>query len=175
MFNFYCILYCNIWYNFHHNVHTLLQRPTITCNYTSSMLHINLITNCNHVFTTAYHNLFLIKSWPTQTEKCIYVPVYLNVNIFSSAREDKGLVGVASRSNSFWVRGLQDGLSWVTDVTGQDEVIGQDFVFSCPLYFFPHSFSSSYFLPLFHCLISILLTPCASVRENTRAWVPYFL
>ena len=28
---------------------------------------------------------------------------------------------------------------------------------------------------LFHCLISILLFPCASVWENTRAWVPHFL
>ena len=55
------------------------------------------------------------------------------------------------------------------------KVTGQDFFFSCPLYFFPHSFSSSYFLPLFHCLISILLFPCASVWENTRVWVPHFL
>ena len=45
--------------------------------------------------------------------------------------------------------------------------------FSCPLYFFPHSFSFSYFLPLFHCLILILLFPCASVWENTRASVPH--
>ena len=56
-----------------------------------------------------------------------------------------------------------DGLLWVTDVTGLDKVTRQDFFFSCQLYFFPHSFSSSYFLPLFHCLISILLFPCASV------------
>ena len=31
---------------------------------------------------------------------------------------------------------------------------GKDLFSSCRLYFFPHSFSSSYFLPLFHCLIS---------------------
>ena len=30
-------------------------------------------------------------------------------------------------------------------------------------------------LRLFHCLISFLLFPCASVWENTRAWVPRFL
>ena len=62
-----------------------------------------------------------------------------------------------------------------TDVTGQDKATWQDFVFSGPLYFFPHSFSSSYFLPLFHYLISILLFPGAGVWENTRAWVPHFL
>ena len=61
-----------------------------------------------------------------------------------------------------------DGLSWVTDVTGEDKVTGQDLFFSYPLYFFPHSFSSYFFL-LFHYLISILLFP--SVWENTRAWV----
>ena len=61
-----------------------------------------------------------------------------------------------------------DGLSWVTDVTGHD------LFFSCPLYFVPHSFSSSYFLPPFHWLISILLLPCASVWENTRACVSHF-
>ena len=55
------------------------------------------------------------------------------------------------------------------DVTGQDKVTGQDLFLSCPLYLFPHSFSSSYLLPLFHCLISILLFPCASVQENTCA------
>ena len=54
-------------------------------------------------------------------------------------------------------------------------VTGQDFFLSCPRYFFPHLFSSSYLLPLFHCLISILLFPCAGVWENTRAWVPHFL
>ena len=46
------------------------------------------------------------------------------------------------------------------------KVTGQDFFFSCPLYFFPHSFSSSYSLPLFHCVISILLFPCESVWEK---------
>ena len=66
-----------------------------------------------------------------------------------------------------------DGLPWVTE-TGLDKVTGQDLVFSCPLYFFPQSFSSS-FLPLFYCLISILQFPCASVWENTRAWVRHFL
>ena len=54
-------------------------------------------------------------------------------------------------------------------------VTGQDFFLSCPRYFFPHLFSSSYLLPLFQCLISILLFPCAGVWENTRAWVPHFL
>ena len=68
--------------------------------------------------------------------------------------------------------GLRDWLSWVTEVTGLDRVTGQDFFFSCQLYFFLHSFSSSYFLPLFHCLISILLFPRASGWENTAAWVP---
>ena len=47
----------------------------------------------------------------------------------------------------------------------------QDIFFSSPLYFFPYSFFSSYLLPLFLCLISILMFPCPSVRENTRAWV----
>ena len=50
-----------------------------------------LAFRCNYPFVWSVH------------EKCIYVPVYLNVNIFSSAREDKGLVGVESPSNSFWV------------------------------------------------------------------------
>ena len=36
-------------------------------------------------------------------------------------------------------------------------------LFSCPLYFFSQSFSSSYFLPLFQCLILILLFSRASV------------
>ena len=59
-------------------------------------------------------------------------------------------------------------------LTGQDKVTRQHLFFSCPLCFFAHSFFSSYFLPLFNCLISILLFPCASVWENTRAWVPHF-
>ena len=46
------------------------------------------------------------------------------------------------------------------------KVTGQDFFFSCPRYFFPYLFSSSYLLPLFHCLISILLFPCAGVWEK---------
>ena len=46
---------------------------------------------------------------------------------------------------------------------------------SCPLYFFPYWRLSSYLLPLFLYLISFLLFPCASVWENTRAWVPLFL
>ena len=66
--------------------------------------------------------------------------------------------------------GLLDGLSCVTDVTGLDRVTRQDFFFSCQLYFFSLSFSSSYFLPLFHCLIPILLFPDASVWENTGAF-----
>ena len=48
-------------------------------------------------------------------------------------------------------------------MTGQDKATGQDFFFSCQLYFFTHSLSSSYLLPLFHCLISILLFFFASV------------
>ena len=70
---------------------------------------------------------------------------------------------------------LPDRLSWVTDLTGQDKVTGPDFFFSCPLYFL-HSFSSSYleFLPRFHCPISMLLSPCVGVWENTRAWVHHF-
>ena len=47
--------------------------------------------------------------------------------------------------------------------------VDEDFFLSCPRYFFPHLFSASYLLPLFHCLISILLFPCAGVWENTRA------
>ena len=49
------------------------------------------------------------------------------------------------------------------------DVTGENFLFLCPLYFFPHSFSSSYFLPLFHCLISISLFPTshAQVFGNT--------
>ena len=47
-------------------------------------------------------------------------------------------------------------------------------LFSCPLFFFTRSFLSSYLLPLFHFLISILLFPCASVRENTLAWFHFF-
>ena len=75
---------------------------------------------------------------------------------------------VKKKKNCHSPMGLRDGLSWVT---------GQDLFFSCPLYFFPHSFSSSYFLPLFHCLISILLFPCANDGNitNTRAWVSHFL
>ena len=44
-----------------------------------------------------------------------------------------------------------------------------------PLCFFPYSSLSSYLLGLFLYLISFMLFPCASVWENTRAWVPYFL
>ena len=65
------------------------------------------------------------------------------------------------QSRLYLVSGLRDGLSWVTDVTTLQSDRTWLF-FSCPLYFFPHSFSSSYFLPLFHCLITILLFPCAS-------------
>ena len=54
-------------------------------------------------------------------------------------------------------------------------VIGRwDFFFSCPLYFFPYSHFFSYLLRLFLYLISFLLFPCASVWENTLAWVPNF-
>ena len=38
-----------------------------------------------------------------------------------------------------------------------------------------HSFLLTFFLFIFNYFISILLFPCASVRENTRAWVPHFL
>ena len=41
-----------------------------------------------------------------------------------------------------------------------------DFIFFCPIYCFPCSRISSY-LPLFLCLNSFLLSPCASVWENT--------
>ena len=51
----------------------------------------------------------------------------------------------------------------------------RDFFFSCPSYFFPYSRFSSYLLRLFRYLISFLLFSCASVWENTRAWVPHFL
>ena len=56
---------------------------------------------------------------------------------------------------------------------GKDRLIG--LLSSCPLYFFPYSRLSSFSLRLFNCLISFLLFPCASVWENTRAWVPSFL
>ena len=49
-------------------------------------------------------------------------------------------------------------------------------LFSCPrLFFFPHNYSSSYFLPLLRCLISFLLFSWASVLKNTLEWVPNFL
>ena len=38
-----------------------------------------------------------------------------------------------------------------------------------------HSFLLAFFPFIFNYLISILLFPCASVRKNTRAWVPLFL
>ena len=41
--------------------------------------------------------------------------------------------------------------------------------------FFPYSRLSSCLLSLFLYLISFLLFPCASVWENTRAWLPHFL
>ena len=47
--------------------------------------------------------------------------------------------------------------------------------FPCPLCFFPYSRLSSYHLRLSLCLVSFLLFPCASVWENTRAWVPHVL
>ena len=74
----------------------------------------------------------------------------------------------------YWNHWRGDWLSWVTDVTTL-QGDWHDFFLSCPRYFFPHLFSSSYVLPLFHCLISILLFPCTGVWENTRAWVPHFL
>ena len=49
-----------------------------------------------------------------------------------------------------------------------------DFIFLCPLYFFPCSCIYSYVL-LFLCLISFLLFLCASVWENTRTWVPHLI
>ena len=56
---------------------------------------------------------------------------------------------------------------------GSDKPSGLIFL-SYPLYFFPYSRLSFYFL-LFLCIISFLLVPRASVWENTRAWVPHFL
>ena len=44
---------------------------------------------------------------------------------------------------------------------------------SCPFCFFPYS-RLSYYLRLYLYLISFLLFPCASVWENTCAWVPPF-
>ena len=38
-----------------------------------------------------------------------------------------------------------------------------------------HYLLLTFFPFIFNCLISILLFPCASVRENIRAWVPRFL
>ena len=46
---------------------------------------------------------------------------------------------------------------------------------SCLLCIFPYLRLSSYLLRLFLYLISLLLFQCASVWENTRAWVPRFL
>ena len=53
---------------------------------------------------------------------------------------------------------------------GHEDSLGRrDFFFlSCQLYFFPYSLLSSYLLQLLF-LISFLLVPFASVRENTRA------
>ena len=82
-------------------------------------------------------------------------------------------ISVNSWSSRWWFQGGY-WLSWVTDVTTlQSDWTG--LLFLCRRYFFPHLFYSSYFLPLFHCLISILPFPCAGVWENTRAWVPHFL
>ena len=90
------------------------------------------------------------------------------------------------QTNKFHIRGwIRTDLSWVTDVSDCHWLTwldttkwlesGQDFFFSCLLYyFFPYSFSSSYFLPLFHCLISILLFPCASVWENSSSMLHEF-
>ena len=47
----------------------------------------------------------------------------------------------------------------------------RDFFSSYLLFFFPYSLFSSYLPPLFLYLISLLMIPCASVWENTRAWV----
>ena len=69
---------------------------------------------------------------------------------------------------------VSDGRGWAAGLSGRDKVTGVDFYFLCPLYFFPHSFSSSYFLPLFHCLISSLLFPCSSVWENLIHEFPIF-
>ena len=49
-----------------------------------------------------------------------------------------------------------------------------DSFFSYQLYFFPSPRLYSYLLCLFF-FISFLLFPCASVLENTYAWVPHFL
>ena len=46
-----------------------------------------------------------------------------------------------------------------------------DLFFLCHLYSFPYSRLSSYLLHLSLCLISFLLFPCASVSENTLAWL----
>ena len=56
-----------------------------------------------------------------------------------------------------------------------DVMSSRDFFISCLLCFFPYSRLFSYRLRQFLCLISFLLFPCASVWENTRAWVPHFL
>ena len=61
----------------------------------------------------------------------------------------------------------------VSDCTRQSDRTGLLF-FRVRCTFSIRSFSSSYFLPLFHCLIFNLLFPCASVWENTRALVPHF-
>ena len=68
-----------------------------------------------------------------------------------------------------WRTVVSDWRNWtrLSDWTG--------LLFPCQLYLFPHLFSSSYLLPLFHYLIWILLFPCAGVFENTRPWVPHFL
>ena len=50
---------------------------------THQVCYIYLVTKCNNVFTTAYQNLrFLIKSWPTQTEKFLSPsqPPFINVH-----------------------------------------------------------------------------------------------
>ena len=61
----------------------------------------------------------------------------------------------------------------MTDVTGQNKVIGQEYFFSYPLYFFPHSFSSSSFFPRFHCLISIFCSQAKCLGKYSFESSPF--
>ena len=76
----------------------------------------------------------------------------------------------------YWA-GLLDGLPWSSDWCDWTRL--SDFLrLGCQDFFVPLYVLLFTFIPFFlpsSPLSSILLFPCASVRENTRAWVSHFL
>ena len=58
------------------------------------------------------------------------------------------------------------------DVTGLDKMTGQDFFFSCPLYFFPQSFS---LLTFFLCFIALFQSCCSHAQVFGKTLVHEFL